>query len=87
MKEVGKYYHMSIDIEGFLRRNKDPSKWPTGIFKRDDGTPMHSVEAVHYMRALLARGVTGLPTTGCDHFDPMTGRCLGHETSEEPQEK
>ncbi len=75
-------FHICVDIKGFIRNHPDPRKWPEGMFHRDDGSVMSSVEAVHTMRALLAKGITGIPGHGCDNFDPMTGRCMGHRNIE-----
>ena len=69
---------MRVDIEGNLaalrRSRKVFCEW------RDEaGLPMERVVAILNLEAMLAKGWKYLPLGKCDRWDPVAGKCLGHE--------
>lgn len=71
-------FHISCDIIGALRDlRRRRGRW--SYFNDDDGRPMTRKAAIAGLERELSAGRTGLPGSGCDNFDPITGRCLGHE--------
>jgi len=83
VREMGKFYHMHLDLCGFLRQHPKPTKKMNGLFHDDDGRPMTSEEAWHKLKCAKLEGKTGIPLRGCDNFNPKTGECLGHECTDD----
>lgn len=70
--------HMSCDIVNLLRQFPKPTKRLDGWFTDDNGRPMDGFSAWHKLQQARLEGKTGLPSRGCDNFDPVTGECRGH---------
>lgn len=73
-------YHVCVDIKGFMYNHMKKRRSKQLSFFRDDQGQRYLTwsEAFDEMFKMLLEGKTGIPAAGCDHFDPMTGRCLGH---------
>lgn len=73
-------YHMSINIEGFLRNYKN--KKMTGLMTDDNGKPMSDGEVRLYLHNCQVNGWKKLPMGECEGFDHFGGGCPGHKTTE-----
>lgn len=69
-------FHLGMDVRGALL-NWD-EKQMKGIFSRDDGTLMSSVEAKLALMDEIAKGHRIIPCAPCDNWDYERG-CQGHE--------
>jgi hypothetical protein len=74
------FYHehmMRVDLEGNLanlrRSRKRYCEWT------DDGGPVERVVAILWIEKWIAQGWRFMPMGDCDHWDPVAGKCLGHE--------
>lgn len=76
MMEVGKIYHVSLDIRDAIKRT---DKWLKGMFRSNEtGELLTPDQARDYLMDQLSEGKDVLPCSkDCDNFDYKTG-CLGH---------
>ena len=75
MSDVGKTFHLCIDLRGALKHFR-PKEW-RGVMSGTDGHLMTPDEVKSYFLDRLAEGKRVIPCGPCDGFDYQTG-CPGH---------